>query len=61
MAENTQQTQNQETNEIDQTQPEQQEHYIEEFGWEFHKKPLFFAAIVTGMLYLFVFFYVNRW
>jgi len=29
------------------------------YGWQFHKWPLIFAAILTVVFYAFVFFYIN--
>ncbi len=46
----------------DQVQPEQpptDENQYEAYGWEFHKKPLMYAAIITALFYAFVFFYVS--
>lgn len=34
-------------------------HEYEAYGWEFHKKPLFIAAVITALFYAFVFFYVK--
>ncbi|MFH1738967.1 MAG: hypothetical protein ABIH23_08145 [bacterium] len=31
----------------------------ESYGWEFHKVPLLIAVILTGIFYLFVYFFVN--
>ncbi|MDP8246453.1 MAG: hypothetical protein P9L94_20395 [Candidatus Hinthialibacter antarcticus] len=31
----------------------------EAYGWDFHKKPLMYAAIITALFYAFVFFYVS--
>jgi hypothetical protein len=47
---------------MEQVKPEeiQEEPWEEEYGWAFHKMPLLYAAIATGLLYSFVFFYVNR-
>ena len=40
-------------------QVQNQESPYEEYGWEFHKIPLLSAAIVTFLLYAFIFFYVK--
>lgn len=32
---------------------------IEEYGWEFHKKPLLYALILTILFYAFITFYVS--
>jgi hypothetical protein len=29
------------------------------YGWEFHKRPLLYAVILTILFYAFVFFYIN--
>lgn len=29
------------------------------YGWEFHKRPLLYAVILTVLFYAFVFFYIN--
>ncbi|RJP21604.1 MAG: hypothetical protein C4527_23200 [Candidatus Omnitrophota bacterium] len=31
----------------------------EAYGWEFHKKPLLYALILTVLFYLFIFFYIS--
>ena len=37
-----------------------QENYrYEAYGWEFHKKPLIYALVLTILFYLFIFFYIN--
>lgn len=40
-------------------QLQDQESPYEEYGWDFHKIPLLFAAVVTFLLYAFIFFYVK--
>lgn len=44
--------------------PQTEEQSVEEnpyeaYGWDFHKKPLMYAAIITALFYAFVFFYVS--
>lgn len=39
---------------------EEHESPYEQYGWEFHKIPLLLAAVVTVLMYAFIFFYVNR-
>ncbi len=34
-------------------------HQYEVYGWEFHKKPLLYAGILTVLFYIFIFFYIN--
>jgi len=41
-----------------QTEPEEPLPY-EEYGWEFHKRPLLYALILTVLFYAFITFYVN--
>lgn len=36
-----------------------EENPYEAYGWDFHKKPLMYAAILTALFYAFVFFYVS--
>jgi len=31
----------------------------EAYGWEFHRKPLFYAALLTVLLYAFIFFFIR--
>jgi hypothetical protein len=36
-----------------------EENPYEEFGWDFHKKPLLYALILTALFYAFILFYIN--
>jgi len=38
------------------TSPEEENPY-EMYGWEFHKKPLIYAVIMTVLFYSFIIFY----
>lgn len=38
---------------------EQNESPYDAYGWDFHKWPLIYAAILTVLFYAFVFFYIN--
>ncbi len=40
-------------------QNEQPQEQYESYGWEFHKVPLLYAAILTAIFYAFVFIYFN--
>jgi len=31
----------------------------EAYGWEFHRKPLFYAVLLTVLLYAFIFFFIR--
>ncbi len=37
----------------------QEESPYEVYGWEFHKKPLLYALIMTAILYAFIFFFIS--
>ena len=49
--------------ERNQVQPEKEQETSllddEPYGWEFHKKPLLYALILTALFYAFIFFYIS--
>ncbi|MBN2328336.1 MAG: hypothetical protein JXR73_14410 [Candidatus Omnitrophica bacterium] len=38
---------------------EQDESPYDAYGWNFHKKPLLYALILTVLFYAFIFFFIN--
>lgn len=40
-------------------EPIEEESPYEAYGWEFHKKPILYAAIMTALLYAFIFIYIR--
>ncbi|MGC9327113.1 MAG: hypothetical protein ACP5I1_05740 [Candidatus Hinthialibacter sp.] len=37
----------------------QEQSPYEAYGWDFHKKPLLYALILTVLFYAFIFFFIN--
>ena len=46
-------------NETQQQNENNQEEKYESYGWEFHKIPLLYAAVLTAIFYAFIFIYFN--
>ncbi len=46
------------TSRIEEQSPPEESPY-EAYGWDFHKKPLIYALIVTALFYAFIFFFIN--
>lgn len=48
-----------EKNENQDLEQQQKESPYDVYGWEFHKKPILYALVLTILFYAFVFFYIN--
>lgn len=43
----------------DNPNPVEEESPYEAYGWEFHKKPLLYALILTVLFYAFIYFFIS--
>ncbi len=43
----------------DDPNPVEDESPYEAYGWEFHKKPLLYALILTVLFYAFIYFFIS--
>jgi len=46
------------TTPLEEKSPQEESPY-EAYGWDFHKKPLIYALIVTAIFYAFIFFFIH--
>jgi len=44
---------------VDNPNPAVEESPYEAYGWEFHKKPLLYALILTVLFYAFIYFFIS--
>lgn len=46
-------------NDSQQQEQNHEEEVYESYGWDFHKIPLFYAAVLTALFYAFIYIYFN--